>query len=129
MDISTGKFLSINQMAGQVTGLQKEKEAAKSPVSFQDVFSGKAIEQNGLKFSKHASIRMSDRGMEMTVEQKARLENGARMAAEKGIKDSLVLIDNMAFIVNAPNQTVITAMNSAETMENVFTNINGAVIM
>jgi flagellar operon protein len=40
-----------------------------------------------------------------------------------------VIVDDLAFIVNVPNKTVVTAMNSRETEENVFTNINGAVIM
>ena len=44
-------------------------------------------------------------------------------------RDSLVIVDDLAFIVNVPNKTVVTAMDSRETEENVFTNINGAVIM
>ena len=50
------------------------------------------------------------------------------MASEKGIKDSLVLVDSLAFIVNVPNQTVITAMDSTQATENIYTNIDGAVI-
>ena len=57
------------------------------------------------------------------------LNDGARKAGQKGIRDSLVIVDDLAFIVNVPNKTVVTAMNSRETEENVFTNINGAVIM
>ena len=98
-------------------------------LSFGQIFTQKSIEENGLKFSKHASFRLNDRGIEMTQSQVSRLNEGARKAAEKGIKDSLVLVDDMAFIVNIPNQTVVTAMDSTETIENVFTHINGAVIM
>ena len=58
-----------------------------------------------------------------------RLENGAKRAGEKGIKESLVLVDSLAFIVNTRQNTVITAMNQAETSENIYTNIDGAVIM
>ncbi len=58
-----------------------------------------------------------------------RLENGAVKAGQKGIRDSLVIVDQLAFIVNVPNQTVVTAMDSTETDGNIFTNINGAVIM
>ena len=50
-------------------------------------------------------------------------------ASKKGINDSLVLVDNLAFIVNVPNKTVVTAMDQTETDSNVFTNIDGAVIM
>ena len=40
-----------------------------------------------------------------------------------------MIVDSLAFIVNVPNQTVVTAMDSTQTDENIFTNINGAVIM
>ena len=65
----------------------------------------------------------------MTDAQLERLNDGARKAGQKGIRDSLVIVDDLAFIVNVPNKTVVTAMDSRETEENVFTNINGAVIM
>ena len=52
-----------------------------------------------------------------------------KKAGEKGIRESLVLVDQLAFIVNVKNNTVITAMDQTETDENIFTNIDGAVIM
>ncbi|MGN0306637.1 MAG: flagellar protein, partial [Lachnospiraceae bacterium] len=58
-----------------------------------------------------------------------RLTEGARKAGEKGIKESLVMVDQLAFIVNVPSQTVITAMDQNQTDGNIFTNIDGAVIM
>jgi flagellar operon protein len=82
-----------------------------------------------VKFSKHAANRLTDRNIELTKEQVERLNLGAAKAGEKGINESLVLIDSLAFIVNVPNATVITAMDQTETDENVFTNIDGAVIM
>ena len=57
-----------------------------------------------------------------------RLNEGARRAGEKGIKESLVLVDELAFIVNVENKTVVTAMNQGNNDENIFTNIDGAVI-
>lgn len=134
MDIQKNGFLSIDQLANQVINAPKQQgdsAGAKNAdgLSFGQVFSQKSLEEQGLKFSKHASFRMSDRGIEMTDDQMNRLNDGAKKAAQKGIKDSLVLIDDMAFIVNIPNQTVVTAMDSTETVENVFTHINGAVIM
>ena len=58
-----------------------------------------------------------------------RLRDGMEKANAKGIKDSLVLMDKLAFIVNVPSNTVVTAMDQSETNENVFTNIDGAVIV
>ncbi len=58
-----------------------------------------------------------------------RLQEGTQRAQQKGIKESLVIVDQLAFIVNIPNSTVVTAMNQNDAVENVFTNIDGAVII
>ena len=71
---------------------------------------------------------MSDRNIELTEEQLERLKDGTKKAGDKGIKESLVLIDELAFIVNTKSNTVITAFVQGETKENIFTNIDGAVI-
>ncbi len=81
-----------------------------------------------VKFSKHALNRLNLRNIELSAEQMARLNQGKAEAGEKGIKDSLILIDQLAFIVNVPNNTVVTAMDQTENKSNVFTNIDGAVI-
>ena len=65
----------------------------------------------------------------LSEEQSLRLEEGVQKAQAKGITDSLVLVDTLAFIVNVPNQTVVTAMDQTESEENIFTNIDGAVIV
>ena len=99
----------------------------KSGKTFGNILAEKEKEAGQVKFSKHASLRMSDRGLEMSDEQLGRLSNGTDMAADKGINDSLVMIDDLAFIVNVPSRTVITALEAGNDT-NVFTNINGAVI-
>ncbi len=81
-----------------------------------------------VKFSKHAVNRLNDRNISLSENQMQRLNQGARQAGEKGIKDSLILVDQLAFIVNVPNHTVVTAMDQTENNSNVFTNIDGAVI-
>ena len=81
-----------------------------------------------VKFSKHAMNRLSLRNIELTTEQMERLSQGRIEAGEKGIKDSLILVDQLAFIVNVPSGTVVTAMDQTENRNNVFTNIDGAVI-
>ena len=81
-----------------------------------------------VRFSKHALNRLSMRNIELTGEQMERLNHGKIEAGEKGIKDSLILVDQLAFIVNVPSSTVVTAMDQTENKNNVFTNIDGAVI-
>ena len=72
---------------------------------------------------------MADRNISLTKEQLDRLEQGTKKADEKGIRESLVIMDNLSFIVNIKNRTVITAMDQSENEENVYTNIDGAVII
>ena len=112
------QFSSIEQVTGQYL-----KQT--SDVSFEDVLR----QQQQLKFSKHASQRLESRNISLSEEQNARLEDGVEQAYAKGIKDSLVLVDSLAFIVNVPSKTVVTAMDQTETQSNTFTNIDGAVIM
>lgn len=70
-----------------------------------------------------------DRNIDLTEGQLKRLAEGTNKAGAKGIKESLVLVDDLAFIVNIKNNMVITAMNQGETENHIFTNIDGAVIM
>ena len=58
-----------------------------------------------------------------------RLNKGARLSGDKGIKESLVLMDDYAFIVNTRSNTVITAMEKSNEEENIYTNIDGAVLV
>lgn len=93
-----------------------------------DNFLQQAIDKtSGVKFSKHAEMRMQARNIDLTQVQKDKINNAVSMAQQKGVKDSLVILDNMAFVVNVPSKTVITAVNNTELKENVFTNIDGAI--
>lgn len=124
------QFSSIEQVTGQYLNNKKSVPAQEAALSFQEVLKNKqTVEDSGLKFSKHATNRLTDRQIDLSAEQMERLENGTRKAMEKGINESLVLIDQLAFIVSVKNNTVITAMDSKEANDNVFTNIDGAVIM
>ena len=97
-------------------------------ITFHEILKDKqATAASELKFSKHANERLASRNIDLTDDQYRRLETGAKRAYEKGIKESLVMVDNLAFIVNIKNNTVITAVNEGE--EKIFTNIDGAVII
>ena len=141
MNIQNGGYLSIEQVTEQLKN-KTTKTGNKQSIerlSFQDILQQKSkisVEGNlsevvsgELKFSKHALNRLNDRNIQLNTEQLDRLNDGAKKAGEKGIRDSLVIVDQLAFIVNLPNKTVVTAMDSTATDENIFTNINGAVIV
>lgn len=134
MNPIASQFTSIEQVTDQYLNKKSVKNLNKtSDISFEDILRqqqslavGKETE---LKFSKHAASRLESRNISLSAEQSARLENGVEQAKEKGINESLVLVDSLVFIVNVPNKTVVTAMEQAETGNKIFTNIDGAVII
>ena len=81
-----------------------------------------------LKFSAHAQTRLKSRNINLTNDMMSRLDRAVSNAKEKGSHDTLVLLSNLAFIVNIPNKTVITAMEGDSIRDNVFTNIDSTVI-
>lgn len=136
MQINQNQFLSIEQLKDQYLSPGKtqteQKSAANQGISFEDILRKKSVVQEtgtDLKFSKHAANRLAQRNIELTRNQLERLSDGARKADLKGIQDSLVIVDDLAFIVNVPSSTVVTAMDQTQTQENIFTNIDGAVII
>ena len=82
-----------------------------------------------VEFSKHAQQRAEERGIEMTDDLMSQLAHSVGKAQEKGAKNILVLDAGRAFIVNVPQSKVITAISQDEMRDNVFTNIDGAVLL
>ncbi|MCM2277233.1 MAG: hypothetical protein NDJ89_04100 [Oligoflexia bacterium] len=82
-----------------------------------------------LKFSAHATQRLNDRRINLDPATMARVSEAIDKAEAKGIEDTLVLTDKAALIVSVKNRTVITAMDKGSLAGNVFTNIDGAVIV
>ncbi len=133
--VVNGLFSSIEQVTGSYpvgTGSQSTSTVNKG-IGFNEVLESILREQGTdeleLKFSKHASQRLTDRQLDISEDQMDRLNEGAMMAKEKGINNSLIMVDSLRFIVNTPNNTVVTAMDQNEEEKNVFTNIDGAVVM
>lgn len=96
---------------------------------FQDAL--QQVQQNpqtqGLRFSNHAQQRIEKRQMDLGNDGLNRLENAVAKAQQKGGKSSLVLMDDMAFIVNVRERMVVTAMDSKARGDGVFTQIDTVV--
>lgn len=125
---STG-FLSIEQAKDlylNKSGASKTNNGD-SYESFSNIFAQKITENENVRFSKHANSRLESRNINLSSEQIDRLNQGVMKARTKNINESLVMMDDIAFIVNVKNNTVITALDQSE--DNVFTNIDGAVIV
>ncbi|MEC0332990.1 TIGR02530 family flagellar biosynthesis protein [Paenibacillus macerans] len=92
--------------------------------SFKDMLADQLIH-----FSNHAVKRLEQRGIEIKPEQLHQIKSAIDSAAAKGAKDSLILMKDMALIVNISNRTVVTAMDGNSMKDNVFTQIDSAVII
>ena len=86
-------------------------------------------ELTGVKFSQHAIQRLASRNIQLDGGDLAKISGAVDKAAQKGARDSLILMDNLALVVSVKNRTVITAMDGSSLKDNVFTNIDSAVIV
>lgn len=131
MKLENNGFHSLEQVQGQYFSRMPVRRGNTSTEgqSFREILEQATGAEKAVKFSKHAAGRLSTRNIELTDKQIERLNEGARKAEAKGIQDSLVIIDSLAFIVNVPSSTVVTALEQSEAQENIFTNIDGAVII
>jgi flagellar operon protein len=96
---------------------------------FDEVLKQQLKSPDGLVFSAHARDRLVQRNIHLTPHDMERLQNGVQQAAGKGAQESLVLMNQMAFVVSVPNRTVITAMTGDTLKGNIITQIDSAVIV
>lgn len=107
----------------QTTGAQPLKQTTNSPFA-------KILEQNKeLKFSHHAQERLKSRNINFSQDQLQKLAGAVNNVAEKGGKESLVMMGDAALVVSIKNRTVVTAMDRTQMNGNIFTNIDSAVVL
>ena len=87
------------------------------------------LDDQELKFSLHAKQRLDKRGINLNSTTIGQLNDAVNRAAEKGVKDSLILMKDLAFVVNVQKKVVITTVDQASMKEHIFTNIDGAIIL
>ena len=120
--------------ADTLSGLQNGVgEIAKGPRGLNPEIAGAAgiasKASEGIKFSNHAVERMQTRGISFNKSDLERLSEAVTKAANKGSKDTLVLMNDSALIVSVKNKTVVTVMDKMALKENVFTNIDSTIVM
>lgn len=123
--------MGINNVT-DIRSLRLQHESAISQKKPQSDFTqvlNNTLGNSGIQFSKHAVERINQRGVEMSNDLMNGLNQAVEKARAKGAKDVVVISSQSAFIVNVPNNTVITTMTGQEMKENIFTNIDGAVIL
>lgn len=95
--------------------------------SFAQILDTK-LQPGSVKFSAHANKRLEARNIKLTDDQIRTLEEAVEKARAKGGRETLILLDNVALVVSVANRTVITAMDGDNLKDNVFTQIDSAVI-
>jgi len=117
-----------NQAQLQVLQQQASK-AAEAVHPFDTVLQTTVQQGSALKFSAHAKERLSLRNINLSAQDLSNITNAVNKAAAKGARQSLLVMNNLALIVSVTNRTVITALDDSNMKENVFTNIDSAVIV
>ena len=120
--------LNIPVVTGTPAASPVAPQQEQAQASFREVLDEQLAKAGGLAFSKHAAARVQQRSIELTENSLERLYEGVRIAREKGMDDTLILVDSTAFIVSVKNGTVITTLGG-DLRGSAITNINGPVIV
>ncbi|MDD5456599.1 MAG: hypothetical protein PHV30_06155 [Candidatus Margulisbacteria bacterium] len=118
-----------SEQIGQRVEVQSDRKIAES--KFREEFKqklGLSDENNIVHFSNHAIARLQKRNIEISKDDLQRITSAIDKASEKGSRDSLVLVDDLALVVSIANRTVVTAMDKSSMKEQVITNIDSAII-
>jgi len=107
---------------------QKPNSVATTESPFSKVLDQKLPTQ-GVKFSQHAQDRLKSRNINFSANDLAKLEGAVNNVAQKGGKESLVMMGDAALVVSIKNRTVVTALDRLQMQGNVFTNIDSAVVL
>jgi flagellar operon protein len=118
------------QNQAQLQVMQQQASRAAEAVQPFDAILQTTVDRGGaLKFSAHARERLNLRNINLSADDVQRMTDAVNKAAAKGARQSLLVMDSQAFIVSVTNRTVITALDGGSMKENVFTNIDSAVIV
>lgn len=96
--------------------------------SFKDVLN-RTVEDKSIKISNHAQQRLQQRNVVLNAQDMSKLESAIKSAELKGAKESVLFYKDTAFVTSIKNKTIITAVDSNSAEENIFTNIDSAVIV
>ncbi|MFD6438712.1 TIGR02530 family flagellar biosynthesis protein [Peribacillus sp. NPDC060186] len=82
-----------------------------------------------LTISKHAQMRMDQRKIVIEQQTWDKIADKANEAKKMGVTESLIIIDNAALVISTKNNKVITVVDREEASSQIFTNINGTILL
>lgn len=97
--------------------------------AFSKALREKVNQESKVQFSRHAAARIAERSGGLSPELLENLNRAVETAREKGSRDTLILQGQNAFIVNVPNNVVVTMVSYQDMKENIFTNIDSTVLI
>jgi len=120
--------INIKQLENKFLNNSADNRRVKENRSFEQILNN-IQSKDEIKFSKHAIERMDIRDITLNKDEVNKLNHAIDKAEQKGVKEALILMGDTAFIASIKNRTIVTTVNKEQLKENVFTNIDGAVIV
>lgn len=125
IDIQSMRY-QIHQNSNVVKKQQASQNGIKS--NFDNLLKLEEHKRN-VKFSKHAVERMQIRSITLDNLEIEKIEAAIDKASKKGVKEALILMDDKAFIASIINKTIVTTVSKEQLKNNIFTNIDGAILL
>ena len=119
------KLTNVNALKLSHASVQTQKTDER----FSTLLKEELDRSEGVRFSKHAAQRVAERGIEVSDRLMSDLNQAGEKAKAKGARDVVIIGKDGAFIVNVPHNLIVTTMNGNEMKENIFTNIDSAVLL
>jgi len=105
---------------------QKQLSTDTDAPSFKEVFS---IVKSNVSLTKHAAQRLADRNIHIPQDKWVDISSKMTEAKTKGVTDALIIMEDVALVVNTKENKVITALKQREAQQRIFTNINGTILL
>lgn len=125
--VNHGQLTQVGNIEQKIK--KKPEEAKPGSQSFKEILDSSIKEKTSVKLSYHAQQRLEQRNIKLDEADMDALKKAMEKAEEKGARESLLLYKDTAFITSIKNRTIITALDSSDANENVFTNIDSAVLV
>ena len=119
------KLTNVNALKLSHASVQTQKTDER----FSTLLKEELDRSEGVRFSKHAAQRVAERGIEVSDRLMSDWNQAVEKAKAKGARDVVIIGKDGAFIVNVPHNLIVTTMNGNEMKENIFTNIDSAVLL
>lgn len=122
------RIYPLDPLKGQKPKTVQSGDEEKKAKPFAEVLKSNLQPADKVRFSAHALKRIEERQLPFGEQTLDRLNDGISRLSAKGSKNSVIFLDETAFVVSVQNRTVVTALEKSST-QNIFTNIDSVAIV